>query len=351
MEQMKDISAQIKSKLTGIVLDDAKFSALMRIVLFSVLAIVGLFMSVVNLFTNEIPLMCSTLAFFVLFALNVILTIKNCNPNIVSYLIMIEVIILFGYFIISGNPQGFSVLWMILVPMLALLLLGTKEGLILSTILFIMILFFFRTDTGLGILKFEYNETFRLRFPMLYLASFVISVMVKAMITTSQKAYISLTDHDILTGALSRNGFTKIVSRLSESVKGKPVGFIIFDIDLFKKVNDTYGHDSGDIVLVEMSKIVSSLTDDPFCRWGGEEFVVFLTDGESTKNLAEAIRTVVASHVFHVNEVNLHLSVSVGAVVHSFEGDVDIYDLCKHADKCLYHSKESGRNQTTFMMY
>ena len=121
---------------------------------------------------------------------------------------------------------------------------------------------------------------------------------------------------------------------------------IFFDIDHFKLVNDTYGHDAGDIVLKKIaSAIRSSLrTGDTLARWGGEEMVASLL-GANEKDAtakAEEIRLMIEKLPFP--EV-LGLSVTISAGVATSEKGADLASLIKSADQALYAAKNSGRNQ------
>lgn len=129
-----------------------------------------------------------------------------------------------------------------------------------------------------------------------------------------------------------------------------PVTLIMFDIDHFKAVNDTYGHDMGDAVLIEFTRRVSSglRSTDIFGRWGGEEFLLILpeTSEEGAVVLAEKLRERVAAEPFDiVGEVTCSIGVSVIC------DDDDEQTLLKRADLGLYRAKESGRNRVEVVSY
>lgn len=151
---------------------------------------------------------------------------------------------------------------------------------------------------------------------------------------------------DNLTGIFNRHKFYQ----LSEYEIGKtrrysrPLSLIMFDIDNFKKINDTYGHDVGDYILSTIAKIITGhlRKTDVFARWGGEEFVVMCpeTDMTNTTNLAERLREAVANYAFdHVPQVTC--SFGVGA----FGEENNVDELIKIADDKLYQAKRQGKNQ------
>ena len=131
---------------------------------------------------------------------------------------------------------------------------------------------------------------------------------------------------------------------------GRPLSVIYFDLDHFKKVNDTYGHNAGDFILSELSTLVKSIVrkDDIFCRFGGEEFVILLpnTDARTAYDSAERIRNAVESHVFNTEGHSLKQTVSLG--VSQLQASMNTpKDFLEDADKKLYQSKQNGRNQVT----
>ncbi len=126
----------------------------------------------------------------------------------------------------------------------------------------------------------------------------------------------------------------------------RDISFLFFDIDHFKKINDTYGHDVGDKVLKEFASVVknSLRVGDIFARWGGEEFVVILLGSNEmdSKVKADEIRKKVEDMTFD-NPSELKITVSIG--VAEFDGDITFENLIKNADNALYKAKDTGRNK------
>jgi len=125
--------------------------------------------------------------------------------------------------------------------------------------------------------------------------------------------------------------------------------FLIIDIDFFKKINDTYGHDVGDEVLQQMAIILKdSIRDtDLTARIGGEEFcIVFPNTGiETSMTLANKLRQAIATHAFHTQGGKLDVTVSIGVSEHA--GKASHGDTFKAADQALYLSKKHGRNRVS----
>ncbi len=135
-------------------------------------------------------------------------------------------------------------------------------------------------------------------------------------------------------------------------VTGKPLTLIIFDLDHFKKLNDTYGHDAGDYVLKEKSRIIRDhgiRQGDIFARYGGEEFCILLpnTNLKQGFEIAERLRNLIQKHEFIYDGKRLPVTASVGIADYR-QGVNNGTDLFKRADKAVYMSKDGGRNQVNF---
>lgn len=163
---------------------------------------------------------------------------------------------------------------------------------------------------------------------------------------------ISMAITDGLTGLYNRHFLgTHLNNMVNQALQtGRPLSHIILDVDKFKNVNDTYGHDVGDEVLIQLGKIVVNAirSADLAARYGGEEFVVLMpeTDIFDAAEVAERIRISVEKTPFKVShEVGtLKLTVSVG-VSHLRKDRDTAQELHKRADEALYRCKENGRNQ------
>jgi diguanylate cyclase len=155
-----------------------------------------------------------------------------------------------------------------------------------------------------------------------------------------------LANTDVLTGLYNRRKFNELLTAaLTRSRRyGRPLSVIIFDIDHFKRINDTYGHQIGDTVLQELAKTVAAniRSSDALARWGGEEFVIVAceTGLSQAANLAEKIRQVVDTHPF--TDVG-HVTISLGVTTYTPHDSVDT--LMIRVDKALYHAKSGGRNR------
>lgn len=153
---------------------------------------------------------------------------------------------------------------------------------------------------------------------------------------------------DALTGAHNREHFdTQLRAELSYARRhNTDVSLVIFDADHFKKVNDTYGHQVGDAVLIEIAKVVRGTvrSEDVFARYGGEEFALILADTDTRQAVAvaEALRRAVAQVPGPEGST---LTISIGVASTADGGIAGSIDLFHAADEALYQAKASGRNR------
>ncbi|MCW0979659.1 PleD family two-component system response regulator [Agrobacterium sp. BT-220-3] len=134
------------------------------------------------------------------------------------------------------------------------------------------------------------------------------------------------------------------------AVRGRPISICMTDIDRFKLVNDTYGHDVGDEVLREFSARIRSTVRgaDLACRYGGEEFVVVMPDTpmELAASVAERLRAIVEDKPFYVRSIDRELSITASLGIATSKGAFGTPDeLLKQADRALYEAKGAGRNR------
>jgi diguanylate cyclase (GGDEF)-like protein len=160
-----------------------------------------------------------------------------------------------------------------------------------------------------------------------------------------------LASHDPLTGLKNRLNLEEELAGLIKHYKihHLPYAVVMLDIDWFKKINDTYGHDAGDFVLCELSEIflTSVRPQDSVYRAGGEEFVIVFNriTQEQALNKSEKIRQRIQEHSFVYNEHEFDITISAG-VYHPDIIEIDtIQEVLKLADNALYEAKRSGRNK------
>ncbi|MGR9013265.1 MAG: sensor domain-containing diguanylate cyclase [Gammaproteobacteria bacterium] len=182
--------------------------------------------------------------------------------------------------------------------------------------------------------------------------SLVISVIVLLIAHLAIRGYHgrleTMATQDKLTGAASRqvfeSYFRQVVARCNR--RNEALSFVLLDIDYFKRINDTYGHQAGDRVLSRVAQQIKSNVreEDVLCRWGGEEFLLMLPSCNIDKacEISENIRTAVADLKFYFNNQTVTITISAGVV--EKQSDETLSQVVEWADHHLYQAKNAGRN-------
>ena len=153
--------------------------------------------------------------------------------------------------------------------------------------------------------------------------------------------------HDELTGAYNRAGYDFLISNLELA----NTYMMLFDIDDFKNFNDTYGHETGDKVLIKVVRVLRSVfrDDDCICRIGGDEFVVFLVhSGNLHRELIESKVALIHNELKNTEDGMPPISVSIGIM--NGKDATDAANLFEKADKAMYESKKNGKGTYTFFL-
>ena len=141
----------------------------------------------------------------------------------------------------------------------------------------------------------------------------------------------------------------KIEEEISKYKRYKiPFSVLLIDVDFFKKINDTYGHDKGDFVIKRISNLLKqNIRDSDICaRWGGEEFLILVPNNnlDGALILANNLKELIEKNNF---EIKKNVTISIG--VSTFDENSSLEKLLKSADIALYKAKENGRNRTEFI--
>lgn len=168
-------------------------------------------------------------------------------------------------------------------------------------------------------------------------------------LTEKSESYQHAALTDVLTGLQNRRYFDDALAEYLEEFGriGRPIGVMVIDLDHFKAVNDTHGHDVGDEVLKRLGACLIEFTrfHDVAARLGGEEFAVVAPnlDAHALAKLADRIRIAISEMQIVCGNVHLKVTASIGLA--SWDGVEDGASLVKRADANLYHAKHNGRNR------
>jgi diguanylate cyclase (GGDEF)-like protein len=160
----------------------------------------------------------------------------------------------------------------------------------------------------------------------------------------------ALANTDDLTQIFNRRHFFELAKRELERSRrnSHALAIILFDIDDFKSINDSYGHLAGDFILKESCQACKAIVRpyDVFARFGGEEFIFLLpdTDTARAKAVADRLRLLIAQHVVAYNGISVRITISVGIAVFDSKKDT-LDDLISRADNALYRAKRLGKNR------
>lgn len=355
MKLLTRISERIRASL----LDDASRYHLQFMCVYATLSLIAAAMTVLNVITGKGALTYATLMYSLFCGTAFFLLLKNkVGLGFSKIAFTVSFFLLFVYFIISGNPDGFSILWMCLLPSLGLLTFGRKDGTLVCIGMLAMLVFFFYTPFGRSLLQYDYTATFQMRFPLLFVAFFVIGYFLETVrvltynkLQETQELYRYLYSHDALTQVYSRHGFNERMDRYFSSSQ-KNLTLIILDIDHFKEVNDRYGHLQGDVALREIARLIASVvgSSGDVCRWGGEEFAVMIPRCEAPETVAGTLLSTIRNNPIELESDRLSLTVSIGAAVAGDTSAFSAMQLVNAADACLYRAKQLGRDRMEYDM-
>ncbi|WP_232827861.1 GGDEF domain-containing protein [Marinomonas shanghaiensis] len=253
----------------------------------------------------------------------------------------------FSAFYLADLRAG-SIYWLLLLPPLYCLLAGAKQGLVFTIVLSfpVLTMLFLKSATENYL---PYRSV--LNFVLAYFFSYAICYLYETQYAKSSLLLYKMAFQDPLTGAQNRHalkvffdGFNK-QSDNSFQTAPEETRLLILDIDHFKSVNDEFGHDVGDQVLVEIAELLQyCIPSHNVYRIGGEEFLIVLNDHSATQafDFAESIRKSVENTVFRTHQQNIKITVSIG--IAQLKKGQTFREFLRAADKNLYSAKNKGRN-------
>jgi diguanylate cyclase (GGDEF)-like protein len=185
-----------------------------------------------------------------------------------------------------------------------------------------------------------------------YDREYILNVATLASIAINNAVLFEMTTTDMMTKLKLKHYLYAVLNEWLLAAKdGKCFSILMFDIDFFKKVNDTYGHSVGDSVLKYVAKVIidNTRSADIAARYGGEEFVVLLSQPgrDMALQVAERIRQSIESSKIKYKDVIIRITISCGVICYDPAVDVSDDAMIERVDKALYQSKQNGRNRVT----
>ena len=331
-----------------------------RFVVYTLLMVVSATMAIINFSSGYTATGWTTLAFSLACLLfdGLLYFFRNLL-KFTGFLFACSVIALFSFLLVTGVPNGFSAIWIAMLPSFGLLLFGIKRGAIFTGLMWLVLIFFLWIPAGRNLLQYPYEDAFCQRFPLLYLAFFAMAAIFETIrlltykeLESTRNRYEYLYRHDALTHVYNRYGFQEMLStKYTHDVSH--TGLAIFDIDFFKSINDVYGHQNGDKILEEIAGIATDIVGEEgtVSRWGGEEFTIFFSDDASATHLCETLRKEIENHDFAIANTKVRLTISIGLVLIPGGIKPGTHEAVYQADANLYRAKETGRNKVVQSYY
>ncbi|MBW3695648.1 GGDEF domain-containing protein [Vibrio sp. T187] len=257
-------------------------------------------------------------------------------------------VFIFSFLIVAGSvlkllSSGVFV-WSLCLPVILYLALGRQWGSICTLCLFLV---------QLAIIAFKLEElnfnptTMLLNFSFSYLSIWTVAHTYESTRESGQRSLKNLALRDMLTGAKNRLAFKREFS--SDHTKNRHKYLLAIDVDHFKNINDSFGHNVGDDVLIQLVDRFSSIVGgENVYRHGGEEFCVTLNQSSQQEvlDIAEQLRLIIATKPCICYGHPIKVTISIGVTELSPDDSID--QVLKTADKNLYLAKSGGRNQVVY---
>lgn len=269
--------------------------------------------------------------------------------------LLLVVGLLFTYLIASGGESNTGPLWFYVFPPLLFYLTNLKTGTAVLLFCYLIAVIVFQFP-GLPLVATEYSIDFKIRFFATLTFESILCFVLEASRLKARNELVELAEThehaaktDELTGLSNRRDMqNRLMAEFSRYQRsGHHFSIALIDLDLFKTINDQFGHDAGDQVLRDFSGLIKAIIrqNDVAARWGGEEFLLLLPDTSLLQalTLAERLRSKVASTRFQFRGTDLPVTLSAGVCSIVKAGSID--DLLKQVDIHLYNAKEAGRNR------
>lgn len=281
---------------------------------------------------------------------------KKETSEIVDWMLGMGLVTFCSVTTFLGRTEISIFLWAFMLPIACFSVMGRKKGMAVTTIYFFLNLLLMIIPEQMMHSK-PYSSFFVIRFCIVYIIlTFIIyyyeasQQMLVNYIQHEKEEFARASKQDPLTGLYNRREmWTRMESEKERQLRmSKPFTVVIGDIDNFKNVNDTFGHDSGDYILVTLAKLMKDMVRgiDFTARWGGEEFLIMLveTDLDDGQNVAERIRKKIESTEFVHKDVTIPITMTFG--LSTYKGASDNIEACiKRADESLYKGKHQGKNK------
>ena len=285
------------------------------------------------------------------------LWIFRSRSYLVPMYLILGILVLLGlYMTTTGGLMGNgSVVWLMLLPSLSIVAMGRRHGSYIFFFAYLAVFTMFLPPIA-NILPFKYTLAGRIWMLLVMFFCWIFAYLSEYARYKTQEQLIDVVTHlehyaftDTLTHIGNRREFENTFIREHALLlrKNRPFAIIMFDIDHFKAVNDRYGHNAGDAVLVHTANLLRDNLrgSDQVCRWGGEEFTALLPEITLSEaaEIAERIRRTAEATPCGYENHSIYYTLSAG--VHLCTEDLPLEKHIQQVDSLLYQAKKNGRNQ------
>lgn len=303
-----------------------------------IFALVAFIMLILNIINNSPAMAMTSVILIIGFCISAFIAGKIKKASLSAAIMAVLVCFVISFFAISGGNEGFSILWMLLIPLFAVNLLGVRVGLGVSVYFIAFTLILFCTPLN-SFIADKYTVSFISKYPILFICDSLVSI-----ILSLQKEYYNRKVHfqsniDGLTGVYNRRYFMDYIL----NAKNKTINdvcIMVIDVNGLKTVNDTIGHEAGDELICAVPKCCRQVfgKNADICRIGGDEFVLVIRNTDQT--IPEAIEKLKNTAYQWQGKHSEHLHVSVGWASSNSHPDIDMNKLFSEADKKMYDDKK-----------
>ena len=361
MKKMIDNIRELFTKDTASEGESAKLLIVLRILFASIIvySLIGLVYSTCTLFFDASLCFAGALALygFMFYSSYYVRTL----PLVIVTNLLSVIAIIAGYFLLGPlvSIQDFFIVVVVMVYFTGYGYYKTKSA---YTILVFLMYFVLQTWFGkiAALIPFTYEGQRVMQFLNIFASFWCVAIICYVYSRDSQHLEGKLIEYnkmlrqqastDTLTGLHNRRSANDYIEKLIKKNDEKGFCVCMCDIDFFKKVNDSYGHDIGDKVLAGVAQtLVENVTEDCLVsRWGGEEFLIIFPNmnGDEAKMILDKIRSRIKKVEFDTGSKKFNITITYGLAEYGFDGDAE--SVVKEADDKLYIGKENGRDQIVF---
>lgn len=293
-------------------------------------------MSLLNVKQASFVMLGTTIFGAAFFVLGYLFSHYMRKPALLRAAYYITYLVVFTSYTIMGGNDGFAVLWLVIATYAVMISVDFRTGFFISLYYLVILLLLFLGPLSY-LLRYDYNQTFMLRFPFLYLINFAFAAYISIRIRTYQyelllkrEELVALSTMDLSTGVKNRNGFIRDMEHLkNDEVESLVVVYI--DINGLHEINNRFGHAAGDEVLVTAARLYQSHFPKDFVyRMGGDEFLILCKDSTETDVWKVMLRLM---------EEAEHNSFSFSFGVDMQTAPFDLDEIIKRADSKMMDAK------------